>query len=152
MELFRALKLKNFDLDFKSVFICGLLPALLNCRDWQPLVYLLLGLLKAFIWMLFTFLVWITSCSLFGRKKKKNKQKNKTKKTKKTKHKPQTMLSEQCFDLAGAHVKSNSYFVIVLKLLPFNGFKFAFFSLAWSMVKHLANTLHLLRGSSDQMD
>lgn len=39
------------------------------------------------------------------------------------------MLSEQCFDLAGAHVKSNSYFVIVLKLLPFNGFKFAFFLL-----------------------
>lgn len=58
-------------------------------------------------------------------------------------HKPQTMLSEQCFDLAGAHVKSNSYFVIVLKLLPFNGFKFAFFFLLLEVWLNTSQTLSI---------
>lgn len=41
----------------------------LNYRDLQPLICLLLGLWKAFIWTLLIFLVWIMSCSLFSGEK-----------------------------------------------------------------------------------
>lgn len=95
MELFRALTLQSFDLDFKSVFICGLLPALASRRDCQPLLYSLWGLWKTFTWMLIHFLgLDYELVPFLGGK---------------TRSKPQAMLSEQCFDLAGAHVKSNCH-------------------------------------------
>lgn len=69
-------------------------------------IHPLLGLLEAFIWMLLFWSGLRAVPSLGGIK-------------------TQTML----FGLAGAHVKPDSYFVIVLKLLPFRGSKLAFFFL-----------------------